>query len=216
MLTFCCALAAAAATPEPNGHDRVRAVSTVRADPRTGRLVRATVYRTAKGKPVPAAEALRPLVELAAREHGVDPGLVDAVIGVESSYNPAAVSPKGAAGLMQLMPATARALGARNRFDLHENLLAGVRYLRALKEQFGDDRLALAAYNAGEGAVKRHRGVPPYPETLEYVRKVEQRYRRGRGSSHEESTEAPTAETEPTRRLLVEADAEGKLYLRTR
>jgi soluble lytic murein transglycosylase-like protein len=215
MLTFCWALAAAAGTPEPRPHDGVRAVSTVRADPRTGRLVRTTVFRTAKGTPVPAREAVRPLVEQAAREHALDPELVDAVIRVESGYNPAAVSPKGAAGLMQLMPATARELGARDRFDLRENLLAGVRHLKALRERLGDDRLALAAYNAGEGAVKRHGGVPPYPETLNYVRKVEDRYRRARGSSSEKRSGDAEAAAEPVRRLLVQTDAEGRLYLRT-
>lgn len=214
MLAFCWVLAAAAGTPEARTNGGVRAVSSVRADPRTGRLVRATVFRTARGRPVPAAEAVRPLVEQAARFHALDPELVDAVIRVESGYDPAAVSPKGAAGLMQLMPATARQLGARDRFDVRENLLAGVRHLKALKERLGDDRLALAAYNAGEGAVRRHGGIPPYAETVAYVRKVEENYRRARGGGGAKPAAAPEAET--PRGLLVETDAEGRVYLRTR
>lgn len=213
MLAFCFVPAAAADAPEVRRAEGIRAVMTVRADPRTGRLVRTTVYRTAAGRPVPAAEAVRPLVEQAAKEHALDPDLVDAVIRVESGYDAAAVSPKGAAGLMQLMPETARALGARNRFDLRENLLAGVRYLKSLKERLGDDRLALAAYNAGEGAVKRYGGIPPYRETAEYVRKVEERYRRAGGSG--KAVEAPRAEEPPVRRLQVQTDAEGRVYLLT-
>lgn len=217
MLVFCCTRSLAAepaARPEPGA---VRAVSTVRADPRTGKLVRHTVFRTAQGRRLPARQAVRPLVEQAAREHGLDPELVDAVIRVESGYNPSAVSPKGAAGLMQLMPATARELGAQDRFDLRENLLAGVRHLKLLKERFGDERLALAAYNAGEGAVRRHGGIPPYPETVDYVRKVEQNYRLARSARVPEiQAQAAGAQPEPARSLHVETDEHGRIYLRTK
>lgn len=112
-----------------------------------------------------------------ARKHGLDPALVLAVIAVESAFQPAAVSPKGAQGLMQLMPGTARELGVTDALDPAQNVDGGARYLRALIAQHkGDLRLALAAYNAGAGAVKRHRGVPPYRETREYVEKVLRRY----------------------------------------
>jgi hypothetical protein len=119
------------------------------------------------------AEAMR---STAAR-HGVDARLVAAVVSVESGGNPGAVSPKGALGLMQLMPQRAAELGVRNAFDPAENLDAGVRHLRDLLRRFdGDVTLALAAYNAGEAAVRAHRGVPPFPETREYVRRVRALY----------------------------------------
>ena len=112
----------------------------------------------------------------AARRHSLDPDLVRAVVAVESGFRSDAVSPKGAQGLMQLMPATARALGVMDSFDPASNLDGGTRYLRALIQRYdGDLKRALAAYNAGEGAVARHGGVPPYPETMAYVRKVLQR-----------------------------------------
>jgi soluble lytic murein transglycosylase-like protein len=117
------------------------------------------------------------LAQEIARRHGLDPALVLAVVAVESGFQPRALSPKGAQGLMQLMPATARELGVSDAFDAEQNLDGGARYLRALLEQSGGDvRLALAAYNAGPGAVKRHGGVPPYRETRQYVEKVMRRY----------------------------------------
>ena len=112
-------------------------------------------------------------VQAIAREHGVSPALIEAVIRTESGFDPGAVSPKGAAGLMQLMPKTASALGVADRFDPRESIRGGVRHLRYLLERYrGSVVLALAAYNAGEGAVDAHRGVPPYPETQQYVRSV--------------------------------------------
>jgi hypothetical protein len=108
-----------------------------------------------------------------AREHGVSPVLIEAVIHTESGFDPSAISSKGAAGLMQLMPKTAAALGVADRFDPRESIRGGVRHLRHLLERYqGSVVLALAAYNAGEGAVDTHRGVPPYPETQQYVRSV--------------------------------------------
>lgn len=113
------------------------------------------------------------LARLTAERHGMDPKLVKAVIAVESGWNPRAVSPKGAAGLMQLMPETARRYGVQDVFDPQENVEAGTRYLKWLIDLFrGNLQLALAAYNAGEEAVMKHNGVPPYPETQEYVPKV--------------------------------------------
>lgn len=114
----------------------------------------------------------RALFEEAARRYGLDPGLLWAVARAESGLNPAAVSPAGAVGLMQLMPSTARALGVSDPFDPVQNVDAGARYLRQQLERFGDIRLALAAYNAGPGAVQRYGGIPPYRETRQYVERV--------------------------------------------
>lgn len=115
-----------------------------------------------------------PLVEAAARAHQVDASLLHAVISAESGYNPAAVSSKGAVGLMQLMPETARRYGVGNSFDPEQNILGGTRYLSDLLQIFDNNlELAVAAYNAGENAVIRHGyNIPPYRETRAYVPKV--------------------------------------------
>lgn len=122
-----------------------------------------------------------PTIDRIANEHRLDPALVHAVISVESGYNPQALSPKGAMGLMQLMPATAQRFGVTDPYDPAANIDGGVRYLRWLMKLFDNHRLALAAYNAGENAVKRHKNtVPPYPETQHYVVRVLDLYRRYR------------------------------------
>jgi hypothetical protein len=104
--------------------------------------------------------------------HGVDPLLVRALIQVESNYKPRARSPKGAMGLMQLMPSTARTYNVRNPFDPKTNIEAGIKHLKSLIDRFNGVKLALAAYNAGEGAVEKFNGVPPYRETKSYVSKI--------------------------------------------
>ena len=109
----------------------------------------------------------------AGRNHGVSPGLVKAVVHAESAFDPDAVSHKGAQGLMQLMPATARQLGVDDPFDPWQNIDGGTRYLSSLIQRFnGDLSLGLAAYHAGERAVRRYSGIPPYRETRRYVKKV--------------------------------------------
>jgi len=114
-----------------------------------------------------------PVIEAEARRYNVDASLVSAVIRAESASNPRSVSRKGARGLMQLMPSTARRLGVRRPFDPQSNVQGGVRYLRELVERFeGRPDLVLAAYNAGENAVESYGGVPPYRETVEYVRRI--------------------------------------------
>ncbi|MDH3628676.1 MAG: lytic transglycosylase domain-containing protein [Acidobacteriota bacterium] len=120
--------------------------------------------------------AIEPVLHSTARRNRLSPDLVRAVVEVESAYNTHARSPKGAIGLMQLMPATARAYGVKDPYAVDENLDGGCRYLRALLDRYDDDlNLALAAYNAGPTAVDRHGGIPSYPETREYVRRVRER-----------------------------------------
>lgn len=122
-------------------------------------------------------------IDAAARANGVDVALVRALIHAESAFNPRALSRKGAQGLMQLMPATAAMYGVTDSFDAGQNIAAGVRHLAMLLKNFnGDARLAAAAYNAGEGAVRKYGGIPPYAETRVYVERVgtlAQRYRTG-------------------------------------
>jgi hypothetical protein len=127
-----------------------------------------------------SSEKVNEAIEQAAARHHVDPELVRAVIKVESNFNPRAVSRKGAMGLMQLMPDTARNLNVAHPFDPTENVEAGVRHLRKLLDSFGGNLgLTLAAYNAGEKAVEQHNGIPPYRETQQYVRQITSLYKGG-------------------------------------
>jgi soluble lytic murein transglycosylase-like protein len=120
-----------------------------------------------------AASSLTEMIRVAAQRHGVSEQIVSAVIRVESGFNARAVSRKGARGLMQLMPGTAAILGVRDSFDPMSNIDGGVRHLRGLLDRYGNNlSLALAAYNAGEGAVNTHGGIPPYPETQAYVGRI--------------------------------------------
>lgn len=123
---------------------------------------------------------LTPLIEKVAKEQRLHPGLLHAIVRIESAYNPQAVSKKGAQGLMQLMPATANRYGVADSYDPKQNLEGGARYMKDLLALFEYDiRLALAAYNAGENAVKRYgNSIPPFPETINYVDKVLGEYER--------------------------------------
>lgn len=123
-----------------------------------------------------AAQPYLPMVEASARRHGLDSALVLAVIDVESDFNPRAVSSKGAMGLMQLMPGTARDLGVTKPFDPAQNIAGGTHYLAMMLAEFGDIRLALAAYNAGPKNVCKYGGVPPFAETRAYVKEVIAQY----------------------------------------
>jgi len=147
----------------------------VRADRRTGRLVTVAIPVIAPKTKTPSANIAQ-MVADAAKANDIDPLLVHSVIQVESNYNPYAVSSAGARGLMQLMPGTARDLGVTDSFDPRQNIEAGVKYLKQLKDQYPDERMALAAYNAGPGSVQKYRAVPPYPETRSYVQRVGERY----------------------------------------
>jgi len=219
----------------------VRRVATVRADPSTGRLVRRVAVQSRVIQPVivkadapavaPAAEeksnplrlspdaSVNEIVDAAAKRYEVDPLLVHSVIQVESAYNQYAVSHAGAQGLMQLIPSTARELGVKNPFDARENIEAGVRYLKQLQMQFKDDRLALAAYNAGGGAVVRYGTIPPYAETQNYVYQVGKRWGAARRASQSLPAKIGTAsqgKAEAPKVIEQYTDAEGRLHLRMR
>jgi hypothetical protein len=133
-------------------------------------------------KPVNGAQLVKDpqlakLIQKYAQQLGVDPKLVQAMIRQESGFNPMAVSPKGAMGLMQLMPETAASLGVEDPFDLDQNLKGGIRFLKGCLQRFNQNLpLALAAYNAGPGRVVEHQGIPPFKETQTYVKKIVQDY----------------------------------------
>ena len=212
-------LSAASLPPAPASVPAVHPVWVVKVDTRTGRLVRALV---APPKAAGTDAEVQNLVREAAKNLDVNPLLVDSVIQVESNYNPYAVSPKGAQGLMQLMPATAERFGVTDTFDPKQNIEAGVRYLKFLQDTFQDDRLAIAAYNAGEKAVAKYKDVPPYPETVSYVAKVGNKYgqarakaKRGEETKNTEEAKAAVASDEP-RHILTYVDAEGKLHIATK
>ena len=162
------------------------------------------------------SEEFEIVIDRTARGQNLDPRLVRAVIQVESAFDPDAVSRKGAQGLMQLMPGTAKELGVRNAFDPAENVRGGSRYLRQMMDLFGGDiELALASYNAGPSAVARYGGVPPFEETTRYVGKVLDLYRRERGVSI--PARAATMVAKPKRRppIRVVRLADDRLLITT-
>lgn len=213
--------------------------STVAVDKRTGRLVRRMVIpeRVIQARLVPSiavgaavgsplrlpagSEPVNEIVDEMSARHGVDPLLVHAVIHCESAYNRLAISPKGAEGLMQLIPETARRMGVQNSFDSRQNIEGGVRYLSELQVRYSDLRLVLAAYNAGEKAVDRYGGIPPYSETQEYVYRVGKRFGDLRRMAQKRAAATPAtvvakAEEPEYRPLEAFLDADGKLHMKTR
>jgi hypothetical protein len=224
------ALGLQGASPDPSP---TRVTTAVRADSQSGRLIRTSVVASrvvapkviSPSQPPPAVSKPRPdpsatvnkLVDSIARRHDLEPSLVDSVIRVESNYNTNAVSPAGAMGLMQLIPSTARRFGVNDTFHPQQNIEGGVRYLKYLMELYhGDERLALAAYNAGEGAVAKYKGIPPYPETQNYVYQVGKRLGQSREAERKAKSSAPEAKTVVHVPVIEKTvDADGREYYRT-
>ena len=199
----------------------------VRSDARTGRLVRSVVHpvRSKPEKAAPQIEwpvepsdappALVRMVDTIAARLAVDRDLVHSMIRVESNYNPLAVSEKGALGLMQLVPSTARRFGVSDSFDPAQNVEGGVRYMRYLLDHYkGDHRLALAAYNAGEGTVERFGGVPPFPETRSYVKRVGRELDETK-AKQQRKTETPAKSAEQFNPIRAFTDVMGRTYYKT-
>ena len=168
---------------------------------------------------IPPAQ-LNELVDRIAQKEGVEAPLVHSVILAESNYNPAAVSPKGALGIMQLIPSTARRFGVSDAFDPADNIQGGVRYLRYLLDYYHDDYTkSIAAYNAGEAAVDRYNGVPPYAETLGYVRTVAKHLTDERKNQAKQPASAVVAgepaPAETRQHIQAEIGSDGLTYYRT-
>jgi soluble lytic murein transglycosylase-like protein len=213
------------------GPDRPqRITSVVRSDLRTGKLVRSMVVspkavaerriaetvvqpHVVNAAPEPAVPGpadpgtgIDEAVQRIAAEHSLSPQLIHSVIKVESNYNPHAVSSKGALGLMQLIPATARRFGVTDVFNPIQNIQGGVKYLRYLLDLFdGSYPLALAAYNAGEAAVTRYGGIPPYAETQNYVILVRRQWEQAKRTAAAKLAAAPAP--------VVEAEAGGPAHI---
>lgn len=185
----------------------------VHADRNSGRLVR-TMSVAATVAPVMATTELIALIDSIAAENGVEDSLVHSLIRAESNYNPHALSPKGAMGMMQLIPATAKRFGVNNPFDIRENVQGGVKYLKFLLDYYQDNYpKAIAAYNAGEGAVDRYKGIPPYAETQQYVYRVASNLKAARTRQKPVTAVVAAAETGPAIHSSVGTD--GKVYYRT-
>jgi len=191
--------------PVPTSGAAIRAARSAASEVNT--YLDGSVLHLNRGRYFTEQEIDAAIVQSAAR-HNVDPNLVRSVVKVESNFNPNAVSRKGAMGLMQLMPSTARSLNVSNPFDPEQNVDAGVRHLKRLSESYGGDiRLSLAAYNAGSRAVARSSGVPRFAETRNYVRRITNLYY---GGSDPGSHIIGNPVHDPVR---VQRDARGVLYI---
>ena len=230
-LLFCAGLFA-----EDSGSKRTTVV--VKTDNRSGRLVRSAVVAPKVVNPVDpdqpehaqketapalASNTLAEMIDSIAARHEVEAPLVHSVIKAESNYNPLAVSPKGAQGIMQLIPATARRFGVENSFDAQQNIEGGVKYLKFLMELYHNDYVkVIAAYNAGEAAVTRYGGIPPYAETRNYVYQVGKNLQSARKVAEaksaapkvDESKAAAKGEDQP-HKIEAVVGPDGKLYYKT-
>jgi soluble lytic murein transglycosylase-like protein len=195
--------------------------SVVRADAKSGKLVRSIVLEPGAATHPPAAE-LETIIDRIAGEQGVEIPLVHSVIRAESNYDPWAISPKGAQGIMQLIPSTAKRFGVADTFDASDNILGGVRYLRFLLDYYqGDYTKAVAAYNAGEAAVDKYNGVPPFPETRNYVLRVGKNLKTARAQESKrpvqvaDATPAKSASGETPAPIRASVGSDGRVYYRT-
>lgn len=241
ILRFCfiliLAMSAFAASPSQSTIPAGHITTVVRPDSRTGHLIRRSAFQSPafnasafKIKTLPMAAVAAPaqqqastisqLIDNIAAEQGVERHLVHSVIRAESNYNPNAISPKGAVGIMQLIPSTARRFGVADAFDAGDNIRGGVRYLKFLLDYYqGDYVKTIAAYNAGEGAVDKYNGIPPYAETQTYVYRVARNLESARKSEAtpvldvEPSTESVKIET--TRPIETSTGSDGRVYYRT-
>jgi len=196
--------------------------SVVRVDEKTGHLVRSVVRPPGSPALPPESTELIRMINRIAAEEGVEDSLVHSVIRAESNYNPFAVSPKGAQGMMQLIPSTARRFGVTNAFDAHDNVLGGVKYLKFLLDYYQNDYVrAIAAYNAGEMAVDKFQGVPPFTETRNYVLRVAANLKsaRARRQAPTKIAASPAAvvsyKEETYRRIETSVGSDGRVYYRT-
>lgn len=183
-----------------------RGGSTISSPPASSKASADLSARVSSSSVNPPDDRLEQIVRKAAVRHKLDPALVKAVISTESSWNPRAISPKGAVGLMQLIPETAQRFGVGNSFDPAQNVEGGTSYLKSLLDRYnGDLTKSLAAYNAGERAVDESGGVPAYPETQRYVQKVTDTYF-GPGSGRN-----PSLWTPPRAPVRQEIDSSGHI-----
>jgi len=189
----------------------------VRANAKTGKLVRSTVVQN---EPV-ADENLNKMIDRISAEQGIEAPLVHSVIKAESNYSATALSPKGAQGMMQLIPSTAKRFGVSDAFDPQDNIKGGVRYLKFLLDYYqGDYPKAIAAYNAGEKAVDKYKGIPPFAETRNYVSQVSKNLKSERekqkvAAKPVDPVPAPATTTETYRPILASLGSDGRIYYRT-
>jgi soluble lytic murein transglycosylase-like protein len=213
-----------------------RTTLVVRADSRSGRLVRSVVMapKSIVGRsadepeqlaeaPAPVSSSLLETIDAIAAKYEVEGPLVHSVIKAESNYNPYAVSPKGAQGLMQLIPSTARRFGVSNSFDPKENIEGGVKYLKFLMDLYNNDYVkVIAAYNAGEGAVTKYGGIPPYAETRNYVYQVGKNLVNARKTAEANKPAPAPPETKPSsdgeqfHPIQAITGPDGKIYYKTK
>jgi soluble lytic murein transglycosylase-like protein len=190
--------------------------SVVRADIKTGKLIRSVIAPPVAVAEV-SSEELDTLIDKIAAEQGVETHLVHSVIKAESNYHASAISPKGAQGLMQLIPSTAKRFGVANSFDPKENIEGGVKYLKFLLDYYNQDiSKAVAAYNAGEKAVDKFHGIPPYAETQNYVVQVTKNLN-ARRAKPTKATAAPVqmASNETPHPIVASVGSDGRLYYST-
>jgi soluble lytic murein transglycosylase-like protein len=214
-----------------------RTTLVVKADNKTGRLVRSVVVAPkainpespdqpepvqAESHSVATGSSLEEMIDAIAAKHEVEGPLVHSVIKAESNYNPLAISPKGAQGLMQLIPATARRFGVENSFNPAQNIEGGVKYLKFLMELYHNDYVkVIAAYNAGEAAVTKYGGIPPYAETRNYVYQVGKNLQSARKVAEAKNAPPKAEETKPVtdpnqpHSIQAVIGPDGKLYYKT-